>query len=159
MRRLAVLAALAAVAATGVRAETVFVGDTLVLEASSPCSRAIGAGESARFVYRPTGIGLGNGSDSHLAYIGLRSSYAMIVTGAPFRAKAPYAAQALSAVLTLKTGTGEILGWEQKPARAAPETRAIELVAEFRDYWAIPGCRVKIRGHLLRAKSNPEEID
>lgn len=147
------LAAALLVAASAVRAETVFVGDSLVLAATSQCGTAISVGETARFTYRPTGSGLGNGADSYLAYIGNRSSYAMTVPGNTFRERVNYAGQAMSSSLSLKTETGGITGWDQKPAKASADVENLELTATLANFWAVVGCTVTIRSNLLRVRS------
>lgn len=153
MKTALLAAALATLSFSAARAETVFVGDTLVLSTTSKCGTSISVGETARFTYRPTGTGLGNGADSYLAYIGNRSSYTMTVPGAPFRSGVNYAGQAMSSSLSLKTETGGIIGWDMKPAKPGPDTASVTLVATLANYWAIVGCTVTIRSNLLRMQN------
>lgn len=147
-------AALAAFACFGgARAETVFVGDAAVLSTTPQCGSAILVGEAARLTYRPAGPGLGNGVDSYLSYVGNRSSFAMTTPGKAFRAGVDYAGQALSASLSLKTVTDAVAGWEQRPAELSRDTPALQLTATLGGFWAITGCRVTMRAHLVRVRT------
>lgn len=151
-RRPLVLAAAAFLLATAgaARAETVFVGDTMVLSVTTACAGNISVGETARFTYRPTGAGLGNGADSYLAYVGARSSYAMTVPNNTFRAGVNYAAQSLGSRLTLTSSTAGVTGWSQNPATIGAATPSAELVATFANFWGVKGCTATIRSNLLK---------
>lgn len=138
------------IAGSAARAETVFVGDTLVLSATSACASVISVGETARFAYRPAGAAFGNGADSYLAYIGGRASFAMTVPGNTFRSSVNYAGQSMGSKLSLTTGKGGVTGWTQNPATLSTSTDVAELVASFANFWAVKGCTVTIRTNLLK---------
>lgn len=142
--------AASAATASGARAETVFVGDTMVLSTTSACVNVISVGETARFAYRPAGAAFGNGADSYLSYIGGRSSFAMTVPGNTFRASVNYAGQAMGSKLNLTTGKGGITGWTQNPATLSTSTATAELVANFANFWGVKGCTVSIRSNLIK---------
>lgn len=139
-----------AAAASAARAETVFVGDTMVLSASTACTNTISVGETARFAYRPAISGFGNGGDSYLAYVGARSSFAMTVPNNRFRSGVNYAGQAMGSRLSLATKTGGVTGWTQNPTVLATTTDNAELVASFANFWGVKGCSVTIRTNLLK---------
>jgi hypothetical protein len=147
----AVLAgALGAAFATAAMAETVFVGDSLVLSASTACTGTISVGETARFIYRPAAPGLGNGADSYLAYIGNRSSFTMTVPNNTFQAGVNYAGQSMGSKLTLTTNTAGVTGWAQNPVAISASTTQTELVANFANFWGVKNCSVSIRSNLLK---------
>ncbi|MFC3691354.1 hypothetical protein [Chenggangzhangella methanolivorans] len=142
----------AALAASGAEAETVFVGDSLVLSTTTTCGTSIAAGETARLTYRPAGAKLGNGGDSYLAYVANRSSFTMTIAGAVFGSGQNYAGQNVSSYLGVATIVGGVVGWQQSPAKIGPDTETIELTATLANYLTIKGCTVTIRSNLIQVK-------
>lgn len=151
LKTLLVALPVVALAVSGAKAETVFVGDTLVLSTTSACGTSVTVGETARFTYRPAGDKLGNGGDSYLAYVANRSSYGMTVAG-NFNAGRNYAGQGVGSSVGVSTAVGGILGWEQSPAKIGTGTGNIELTATLANYLAVKSCTVTIRSNLIQVK-------
>lgn len=152
MKTLLLALPFAALAAPDAKAETLFVGDTLVLSTTTACGTSITVGETARFTYRPAGSKLGNGGDSYLAYVANRSSFTMTVAGNLFGVGRNYAGQNVSSYLGIASVSGGITGWQQSPTKIGTGTETIELTATIANYLAINGCTVTIRSNLIEMK-------
>lgn len=152
LKTLLIALPVAALAVSGAKAETVFLGDTLVLSTTSACGTSVTVGETARFTYRPAGDKLGNGGDSYLAYVANRSSYGMTVAGNLFGAGRNYAGQGVGSSVGVSTSVGGIVGWEQSPAKIGTGTANIELTATLANYLAVKNCTVTIRSNLIQVK-------
>ena len=151
MKQLLLIAVLVGLPLSGASADTVFVGNAFInFVAGSPtCTSTFALHDTARLLYRPRGAALGNGGDSHLAYIGARSSFVMKVANNDFRASINYVGSGVASKANVVSGAGGITVWQQAPAAVAAGTPTVSIKGRFANFFGIPNCFVEIRGNLV----------
>lgn len=153
MQRFTLAAALLAASVSAARAETVWIGNVFVDFASGPatCTSTFVVGEFFRAVFRPRGVPLANGNDSHFAAVGSRASVVMRVATDDFRQGVNYAPLSVGSTLTIGTTPGgAVTVWQQTPASLAAGTPTVKIRARFSNFFRITGCFVELRGNLVR---------
>lgn len=149
----AALAALAALAAVSVHAETVWVGNAFVTAATAACGPATAGafaavGDFYRVIYRPAGVPLGNAADSYFAIIGQRSNFTMLVPNNTFRSGINYASRYVTSQVNFGTNGASILAWSMTPAALDASVKNASLTFTFANFFAVAGCNPTIRADL-----------
>jgi hypothetical protein len=150
MTKLAAALLATAAAILPASAETLWIGNGFVTAVTAACTGTIAVGDFGRVVYRPAGTTLGNGADSHLAYVTSRASYTMRVPNNSFRPMINYGGLAVSSKATFPSASGGILQFTATPipGGGSPELR---LVGSFANFFAITGCTTTIDAMVTRA--------
>lgn len=151
MKQLLLIAVFVGLPMSGAAADTVFVGNSFInfVAGGATCTSTFKLNDTAGILYRPRGAALGNGGDSHLAYIGTRSSFVMKVSNNDFRASINYAGSGVGSRANLISGAGGITVWAQAPAAVAAGTPTVSIKGRFANFFGITGCFVEIRGNLV----------
>jgi hypothetical protein len=152
VKRILIIASVAALPMASASADTVFVGNVFVDFVSGPanCTSTFAVGDFARALFRPRGAPLGNGADSHLAYVSTRSSLVMRVPGNNFQASVNYLGSGVGSRANLISNSGGITVWTQSPGAVSTATPNVRIRGRFANFFGITGCFVEIRGHLVK---------
>jgi len=136
----------------GAVADTVFVGNSFIdfVDGGTTCTSTFAVHDTARILYRPRGAALGNGGNSHLAYITTRSSFVMQVPGNDFQDSINYVGSGVGSRANVIASSGGITVWEQAPVEVAAGTPTVSIKGRFSNFFGIKGCFVEISGHLVR---------
>ena len=151
MKRLLMTALFAGLPLASASADTVFVGNVFIdfVSGVTKCTSTFTVNDTARVLYRPRGALLGNGGNSHLAFVTTRSSYVMLVQGNDFQANINYAASGVGGKGTLISKAGGITVWQQNPASVGAGSPTVSIRGRFANFFGVTGCFVEIRGNLV----------
>src|SRR5688572_20315050 len=129
MKHLLLIAACVGWPMSGAAADTVFVGNSFIdfVAGGATCKSTFALHDTARILYRPRGAALGNGGNSHLAYITTRSSFVMKVPGNDFQDSINYVGSGVGSRANVISGSGGITVWEQEPAAVTAGTPTVSI--------------------------------
>jgi hypothetical protein len=148
MRRLILAAAAALLSAFGAHGETLWIGNAQLIAATSACVNSVTVGDFFRAIYRPMGVPLGNGANSHLALLAQRSSFVMRVPNNTFRASINYVGQTVGSTIGITSKAGGILGWQESAGFGSPLVSNV--TASIANFYGVTGCTGTVRMALMR---------
>lgn len=142
MRHL-IFAAVALLTISGARAESLWVAEARVIAVTPKCSNNVEVGDFFRAIYRPMGVSIGNGANSHLALFSQRSSLWMRVPNNTFRGGINYVGYYINSTLSYAGTSGAILDWQESAAFGAPV--ASNVTTSIANFFGVKECTATLR--------------
>jgi hypothetical protein len=127
----------------GARAETLWVAEARVIAATPQCAETVEVGDFFRAIYRPMGVSIGNGANSHLAIFSQRSSFWMRVPNNTFRDHVNYVGHFIKSTLSYGGASGAILDWQESAAFGAPA--ASNVTTSIANFFGTKQCTATLR--------------
>ncbi|HZR80647.1 MAG TPA: hypothetical protein VFD92_06090 [Candidatus Binatia bacterium] len=147
MRRLLMAAAIVLLAAFEAHGETLYVGNAFLTSVTPQCGKTAAVGDAYRAIYRPAGVNIGNGADSHFSLTSTRANVTMRVPNNSFQQNVNYVAQTVGSSVKIGSHAGGILGWTESGGGGGVNISVTTSLAKF---FGVKSCTATIDVYLTR---------